>query len=165
MIELRDIRNQRHMAEVRDQRVFIDDAEVWDLQPAPAGDGIYLILRGRVWPLHVTADQLQPLTPIALHLPRTYACFGCQQPVVHLHGPPPDETWCQACAAAEATHSSAWEAQRAAERQQYARMDRAQLETLYQQAKAQLRTLPHDSPDWHHWRRVQLDTARVLSHG
>jgi hypothetical protein len=162
MIELQDILGGVHYAELRDRRVFIDGAEVADLEPTPVEGEIRIIL-GNGWPLHVPLAQLQPLAPIAEYLPRTYLCIGCQSPVVYLQLPPPDEKWCPQCSAIQAQEGAAWEAQRAHERQQYAGMNRAQVEALYQQAKAQVRQLPYDSEEWRYWRRVQLDASGHLT--
>ena len=163
IIKLQDILGGVHHAELRDQRVVIDGAEVADLQAAPGGDGIYIILANGWWPIHVTLDRLQPLAPIALYLPGVHPCMGCQSPVVCLQLPPPDEKWCPSCAAIQAQEGAAWERQRAEERRQIAALDRMRLEALYQQAKAHVQRLPYGSQEWHRWRRIQIDPSMELA--
>lgn len=163
MLELHDILGGVHHAELRDRRVFIDGAEVADLQAAPGGDGIYIILASGWWPIHVTLDRLQPLVSIADYLPSVYRCIGCNNPIICLQLPPPDEKWCPSCAWIAAQEGAAWERQRAEERRQIAALDRTQIEALYQQAKAQVQQHPYGSESWHYWRRIQIDTSMELA--
>lgn len=161
-IEFQTMVGQILHAEARAGAVYINGAEVVGLERAPSGHGIYLILKGVTWPLHVDLEHLQALAPIAEYLPRTRLCWDCQRPVLYLDGPPPDEPHCPDCAQQEAQQSAAWETQRAAERAQIAALDQAQLEALYAEAKAQVGRLPHMSADWRYWRQVQLDASGVI---
>lgn len=149
-------------AEARDGAVFINGAQVVGLDRAPSGHGISIILLGETWPIHVEAEQLQALAPIADYLPRTRLCWDCQRPIMYLDGPPPDEPICLDCAQRAAQQCAAWEAQRAQERAQIAALEQPQLEARYQEAKGQVTRLPDHSPAWKRWRQVQLDASAVL---
>lgn len=162
MIQFESTHGQVLRAEERAGAVYINGAHVVGLERAPGGHGVYIILLGETWPIHVAVEQLQALAPIAERLPHTYLCLDCQRPILYLDGPPPDEPRCVDCATTEALRSAAWEVQRAQQRRQIAAMEQPQLEALYAEAKAQVVGLPYQSTDWWYWRRVQIDASGVL---
>jgi hypothetical protein len=162
MIKFQAMLGRVHHAELRDSAVFIDNAQVVGLDHAPNGHGISITLRGETWPIHVEAEQLQALAPIAAYLPRTYLCWDCQRPILYLDGPPPDEPICPDCAQRETQQSAVWEAQRAQQRGQIVALEQLALEALYAEAKAQVAVLAPQSAGWRYWRQVQLDASAVI---